>query len=111
MPLTPTRDWLPIMRDAKARGIHRAQVAREQGVSAPTVSKWCSFYRIDLPKGTTRRAIADWPVVLADAAKRGLTLKEVAYDNNVSRPCVCRHTKRLGISLKGQHHTPRARAA
>lgn len=106
-----TRDWRAILLDAKERGLCRAQVAREQGVTAPTITGWCAHYEIDLPKGTARRAVADWPVVLADAEKRKLSLKEVAAAYNVSRPCVHKHTKRLGFVLRGQHKTPRAEAA
>jgi len=108
MPAPATRDWRTILLDAKERGLCRAEVAREQDVSPPTITGWCAHYEIDLPKGTTRRAVADWPVVLADAEKRKLTLKEVAETYNVSRPCVCKHTKRLGFVLRGQHKTARA---
>jgi hypothetical protein len=107
----PSRDWLAILLVAQERGIHAAQVAREQGVSDVCIHKYARRFRVNLVKMRPGRPSLNWDDALRDAKKRGLTIIDLASEMGVSKAAVSKQAHKRGIFLKGQFPEPQARAA
>lgn len=107
-----TRDWKATLEDAKKRGIHRAQLARELGLFGSQVSYQCALHDIDLPRVKVgQKPRCDWPKVLAAAVKAGKTLGDVSRETRVSKPAICKHAQKLGVKLRDPRGTNGGRIA
>lgn len=110
--MTDQRNWKAILEDAKARGIHRAQLARELGAYPSQVSTQCFAHDIDLPRAPRgQKPRYDWAKVLHAAVKAGKTLGDVSRETRVSKPAICKHAQKLGVKLRDPRGTNGGRIA
>ena len=106
------RNWKAILEDAKARGIHRAELARELGLLGSQISYRCEQHGVDLPRGRQgQKPRHDWPAVLTAAAIAGKTLGDVARETRTSKPAICKHAQKLGVRLRDPRHSATERFA
>jgi transposase len=93
---------LPGAHDMVARGCSIDQIADALGVSELTVKRWGWRNRIELPR--SRRRANERHTTVAELAKSGKTIAEIAADTNYSYVHVCNILRGMGIKAARQRH-------